>query len=998
MTSLILNRMAPNCSGKNNVSPCASTGRWQGRTRGSAVTRNCHRQRTGESDHTVSARLGWGQVSHLILLLAAVLALSPVRSLAGALIIDDFVYTNSAAARLAWVNTGGPAVAMATSGAWGTDQVMVTTCDFATRASRCTWDRTVALNLAAYAEFALEVYAPNPGLFSSFTLYFRSGAGWYGCSATLKQSGWQTLRFAMGDFIPEGTPAGWSQIDGIRLSPWKGASQNTYLAVRQLRAYTPTVLLVRDTQSTNPDIVQQTIDRHVAWLGGYNVSCGVITRAGVEAGLLQESRLAILPYNEAVSETEMTRLESFVAAGGKLIVYYLLPGRLAPLLGVQVTSWTLGDFAAWKFADPAIPTLPARVFQASWNITVAVPSGSLNSRVTAKWDNSQGQDTGKAAWLGSDHGFFMSHVLLADEADLKSYALLCLIGSIVPEVWPEAAAAAIDQMGRVGPYQTYSEAVAGIRQRASLTLRALLVETELTGAETNRASALAAQAATNYSQAIFSAQAARAQLKQAYGLSLKPVFPEFRAFWEHHATGPYPGNWAAGVASLATNQFTAVFPNMLWGGLAHYNSAYLPHSAEFNQYGDQIAACVSAAHTRGVQVHVWKVNWNLSGAPQSFINDLRATNRTQVSSTGAPIDWLCPSHPDNFALETNSMLEVVRNYDVDGIHFDYIRYPSSDYCFCTGCSARFQSQTGRTVTNWPADVLAAGTLRNAFLDWRRAQITRLVQAVYTGTKALKPAVQVSAAVFPNAVTAYDGEGQDWRLWITNGIVDFLCPMDYTTELPSFTNLVVQQLAYAGGRVPIYPGIGAFVLETDATLTQLQATRDLNTHGFIVFELSPGSATTLLPAIGAGATAPDEPDTDNDLLPDSWEQRWFANLTTAGLNTDSDADGQSDRAEYIAGPDPTQPTPGLSLAVRWNGSQVEVSFPARAVDAPGYQNAARHYRLESAASPGLGALWSPVPGFADRTVAAGTESLTCGVTPEAGTTHFYRLCVWLQQKP
>ena len=31
------------------------------------------------------------------------------------------------------------------------------------------------------------------------------------------------------------------------------------------------------------------------------------------------------------------------------------------------------------------------------------------------------------------------------------------------------------------------------------------------------------------------------------------------------------------------------------------------------------------------------------------------------------------------------MLEVVRNYDVDGVHFDYIRYPNKDGCFCAGC-------------------------------------------------------------------------------------------------------------------------------------------------------------------------------------------------------------------------------------------------------------------------------------------------------------------------
>lgn len=933
----------------------------------------------------------------LTLLLTLGMLLPPARVAAAPLIIDDFVYANSTAARAVWANTSAPAVTMATAGEWGADQVMVLTCDFATRSTRCTWDRTVALNLSSYAEFALEVYAPNPAAISSFTLYFRSGAGWYGCSAALKQTGWQTLRFAIGDFIPEGTPSGWSQIDGIRLSPWKAASQNTYLAVRQLRAFTPTVLLVRDTQTSNPEIVQQTIDRHVAWLGGYNISCGVIPRSGVEAGLLQESKLAILPYNESVSETEMIRYESFVAAGGKLLVYYLLPGRLASLLGVQVTGWTRGDFAAWAFSDASIPNLPTRVLQDSWNITIAVPTAGLNSRVTARWENSQGQNTGKAAWLASDHGFFMSHVLLGDDADRKAYALLCLVGTVVPEVWPAAAAGAIEQIGRVGPYQTYSEAVAGIRQQGVATLRAPFVATELAGAEAERTSALAAQATNGFSLAIFSAQAARAHLKQAYILCLKPVDPEFRAIWEHHATGPYPGNWAAGMAALATNQFNAIFPNMLWGGLAHYNSAYLPHSAEFNQYGDQIAACVAAAHARGIQVHVWKVNWNLSGAPQSFINELRAANRTQVSRAGAAIDWLCPSHPDNFALETNSMLEIVRNYDVDGIHFDYIRYPDSDYCYCTGCATRFQSQTGRSVTNWPADVLVSGSLRNAFLDWRRAQITRVVEAVYAGTKALKPAVRVSAAVFPDAASAYDGVGQDWRRWITNGIVDFLYPMDYTTELHRFTNLVAQQLAYAGGRVPIYPGIGAYVLETDATLAQLQATRAANTKGFILFELSPGSASTLLPAMGAGATAPDEPDTDTDLLPDSWELRWFGNLATAGAGTDTDRDQLSDWAEYVAGTAPTNATLGLSLGVQKNEAQVKVSFLARAVDAPGYRNAERHYCLESAAAPGQDAVWSPVTGFADRSVASGTESLTCVVTPEAGQSRFYRLRVWLQEK-
>src|ERR1019366_9959311 len=352
---------------------------------------------------------------------------------------------------------------------------------------------------------------------------------------------------------------------------------------------------------------------------------------------------------------------------------------------------------------PSIPGLPAQVQQASWNITYAVTNG-LYSRVTATWEDSHGASTGHAAWLTSDHGYFMSHILLGDDADRKAYALLCLVGHFLPEVWPSAAAGAIDGIGRVGPYLTYAEAVAGIRRDAETTLRAPLAEAELAAAAADSHLAIAPLAATNYPQAILTAQSAQSHLKQAYFLSLRPVTPEFRAFWEGQPTGPFPGNWAAAAEALATNGFTAVFPNMLCGGLAHYNSAFLPHSTEFTNYGDQITACVKAAHARGLQVHVWKINWNLVGAPQPFIDSLRASNRTQVSATGQAIAWLCPSQPDNFALETNSLLEVVRNYDVDGIHFDYIRYPDSDCCYCTGCSARLQSHTGRTVAHSPPDV------------------------------------------------------------------------------------------------------------------------------------------------------------------------------------------------------------------------------------------------------------------------------------------------------
>lgn len=912
-----------------------------------------------------------------------------------ALVIDDFDYTNNAAARQAWVAASAPPVSVADSGEWGSERVMSLPCDFSTRPSRCYWDKTSALDLGEFTEFALEVYAPDPSAVSYFTLYFRSGSGWYAGSAAIGRSGWQTLRFNRADFIVEGSPAGWHQVNGIRLSPWKAAARDTFLAVRELRAQTPDVLLVKDSASGNPSIVEETIARHRDWLGRYGIDCGVVTGGDVEAGLLSQARLAILPYNENISDAQWTALEGFVAAGGKLMVYYLLPARMEALLGVSRTGWAQGDWAAWRFADTAVAGLPEQVLQASWNITYAVPNGTLNSRVSATWENSAGADTGRAAWIRSDHGYFMSHVLLGDDAETKSYALLCLVGHFLPEVWTAAASGAIDSIGWVGPYRDYEEAQAGIRQDAGGTLRSGRAETELAAAAAARQSALAALASEHYPESVAAAHAARGHMREAYYLCLRPVTPEFRAIWEHHATGPYPGNWAAAASALASNGFTAVFPNMLWGGLAHYDSAVLPHSAEYAAHGDQVAACVQAAHAHGLQVHVWKVNWNLSGAPQSFIDTLRAANRTQVSSGGQPADWLCPSHPDNFALETNSMLEVVRNYAVDGIHSDYIRYPDGDHCYCSGCGARFQAQTGLAVTNWPGQVLAAGALRNAFLDWRREQITRLVSAVYAGAKAIRPGVKVSAAVFPDAASAYDGVGQDWRRWVRDGLLDFVCPMDYTGSLDQFGSLVSRQMADVQGRMPVYPGIGAFILEPDGVLAQVQATRASNTGGFILFELSASSAASLFPPLRAGAMADDDPDEDRDGLPDAWELDWFDALTNAGAITDWDQDGSPDNLEFVAGMNPVMPEEPL-LSARLDGGTVRVSFLAREAAGPGYRNAQRHYRLERRPDLADGA-WEGVDGFLDRVAVLGSQPVECPIPVTPGQGAYFRLRIWLAEK-
>jgi uncharacterized lipoprotein YddW (UPF0748 family) len=361
-----------------------------------------------------------------------------------------------------------------------------------------------------------------------------------------------------------------------------------------------------------------------------------------------------------------------------------------------------------------------------------------------------------------------------------------------------------------------------------------------------------------YSEAIAAAEESQESLIDAYCKAQKPLLGEHRAFWCHSAFGVAGMGWDQAIKVLADNGFTAILPNMLWGGAAFYDSDVLPVAPAVKAKGDQIALCVAACRKHGVQCHVWKVNYNMGWVTdKSFVNKMKSQGRTQVNFDGSSNErWLCPSHPENQKLEIDSMLEVARKYDVDGLHFDYIRYPGREGCFCEGCRHRFEKMVGRKLTDWPACVRNDDELREKWLDFRREQITTVVAAVAEGARKIKPEIKISAAVFRNWPVDRNAVGQDWKLWCERGYLDFVCPMDYTDSNSQFQRMVEQQLTWAG-RVPCYPGIGLSVW-TDSTdicklIEQISMTRQLATGGFTIFNYSAPEANEVIPLLGEGIT-------------------------------------------------------------------------------------------------------------------------------------------------
>ncbi len=765
------------------------------------------------------------------------------------LVIDAFDYPDTAAAQKAWVVRGGhPGVEMQT--VEGRGRVMKIPLPFKSLDTDRTYvDRSVKLNLAPYSELAIDVFGESPSPASRVTLYFHSDKGWYGKSFGLKK-GWSTVVLSKGDFGSEDEPAGWSAIDTIRISPWMGQRLDGYCLVDNLRARSHDIVVVSGRGAN-----ARYATRLVNALRGAGLEVGSVSDGDVACGALKHAKAALFALPSKLVKGEADAVKAFVQRGGKIFVFYSLPKELADLLGVQHVGWKKqerpGQFAEIRFTADDIAGLPKSVKQRSWNITLAEPAGR-GARVIGHWFDDQGADLALPAVILSDTGVFMSHVLLPDDPAKKRQMLVAWLGHFLPDLWPKAAQRAIERAADVGPITGLDALKKFVNARRSYPKgpQAAQALAQVRGLVDQ---ARAAAAGGDYPKAIRLARQANAAAARAYDLAHRSRTCEFRALWNHSGTGAFPGDWERSMRNLKKGGFNAIVPNMWWAGVAHYKSDYLPESETFKKYGDQIAQCVAAGKKYGIEVHPWKVNWNLSTAPPSFLEQLRKEGRLQKDPNGKEIKWLCPSNPKNFELEFNTMVEVARKYDVDGIHFDYIRYPGTRGCYCEGCRKRFEAKIGRRVEHWPQDVIT-GPLKKQYIDFRCEQISRLVKAVSERVRRIKPYCKISAAVFNSYPHCRESVGQDWVLWCKKGWLDFVCPMNYIQQDQPFADRVSAQLGYVAGSVPLYSGVGVTLRWThtaEQAISQIELAREAGADGVIIFNYSDALTGAFMDALGAG---------------------------------------------------------------------------------------------------------------------------------------------------
>lgn len=312
----------------------------------------------------------------------------------------------------------------------------------------------------------------------------------------------------------------------------------------------------------------------------------------------------------------------------------------------------------------------------------------------------------------------------------------------------------------------------------------------------------------------------------AYG----PEFIENMSEWE---------DWDANCRRLKTVGFNALSVNVARGGIAFYNSKVLPVSPDVAKKGDAVEQIKAACAKHGMKFIAWKVCFrSRAGMQTPTFRKWLEEGRGAVSFGGRKSeDWLCPTRPENRALEIEALVELAKRRPW-AISLDYIRFHGSDWCACDCCRESFERFAGTKVEDWPKSIMRGKPLNGKFEEFRRDSITTLVREVARRVRAEAPGVKIRASVYRhphgNAITV----AQDWESWCREGLLDVVGPMNGSVSSVEQLREVLAEQTSAAGKIPVMPTYYPSLWEPDKNARELmefiRAGREAGVKGFGVF--------------------------------------------------------------------------------------------------------------------------------------------------------------------
>ena len=320
----------------------------------------------------------------------------------------------------------------------------------------------------------------------------------------------------------------------------------------------------------------------------------------------------------------------------------------------------------------------------------------------------------------------------------------------------------------------------------------------------------------------------------------KPV--QMRAFWLDSGTlAKKEGR--AGVQKFlnlaAAANFNLIFPETFYKGLSIIpDNDLFTQDPRFSSWeGDPLAILIEEAQKRNIEVHpwVWVFNENTTGSPGRILREnpewANKNKKGEIVSYHNST-WLSPAREDVKKFLQQRYIYLVKNYDLDGINLDYIRFPE-EY---RGSFGYDQKSVDRFKEKYGLDPFVIESSSPDFALWnqyRENLITEMVAETSKKLKAIDSELLISADVIPGSEEARYRAMQNWSLWLEEDYLDFVIPMTYTenlfSELQSWIKNDRAQLDK-----PLYAGISVFKLTSDQVIEQLQEINRINPNGMSLF--------------------------------------------------------------------------------------------------------------------------------------------------------------------
>ena len=183
--------------------------------------------------------------------------------------------------------------------------------------------------------------------------------------------------------------------------------------------------------------------------------------------------------------------------------------------------------------------------------------------------------------------------------------------------------------------------------------------------------------------------------------------------------------------------------------------------------------------------------------------------------------------------------EIVRTYDFDGIHLDYIRYPGSDFIYDPALRSKFM----RRYCVDPFDLHTDSTVQQRYSLWGyddleakwhnmiNRDLTDFIIKLGSRVKQVRPDLEISVAVKPDYQNARTEYYQDWLTWVNAHYVDFVCLMLYTRNITSRLEKIQAAVQYPE-RVMV--GLGIYLLSPAQITEQVTIVRNSPFGGVVYF--------------------------------------------------------------------------------------------------------------------------------------------------------------------